>query len=365
LADAARAGLRGREWWKWVRRLDVDNDNLWAALGYPDPGVASRLGGSLGAYFAVAERVSEGRQFLQIALAGASHQASVGLRIELLAWLCFLAMEELDLDAALEAGEQAVALSVTTPATAESALAQALLALALSQTGDSERAQSLAEEARQASEAADPGTAAIVRVAGAMAAVGAGDVSTAAVLVADAVRYAAPIDYLISLLPATLLEAWIAERRNDETAAIEAYRRVLELAARPHFEDHAAFALARLGSHALASGRLLEAEELLRRALAAADAAQAAWVTAYARVELGRARAAAGDADTAERLYLNAVEWAVRPRPHRARESLFVLIAGSPGTGALLGLADLAAARGDAEAADELRARAELEVART
>jgi hypothetical protein len=34
------------------------------------------------------------------------------------------------------------------------------------------------------------------------------------------------------------------------------------------------------------------------------------------------------------------------------------VIAGSPGTGALLGLADLAAARGDNETADELRTRA-------
>lgn len=91
--------------------------------------------------------------------------------------------------------------------------------------------------------------------------------------------------------------------------------------------------------------------------------ARAPWVTAYARVELGRTRAAAGDANTAETLYRNALEWSVRPRPHRARESLFVTIAGSPATGALLGLADLAAARGDAEAADAMRARAELAVA--
>ena len=38
-------------------------------------------------------------------------------------------------------------------------------------------------------------------------------------------------------------------------------------------------------------------------------------------------------------------------------------IAGSPATGALHGLADLAAARGEPDAADELRAQAELAVA--
>jgi hypothetical protein len=367
LADAARPGLRDREWLDWVRRLELENDNLWAALAYaretPDPGVAIRLGGSLGLYFSFVERVSEGREFLEVALAAASDDAPVGLRAELLAWLCFLAMEELDLDAAIEAGERAVALSAAAPATGESALARALLALALSQGGDDERAPRLAEEARQASERAAPGTAAIVRVAGAMGAVGAGDISAAADLVADAIRYAAPVDYLISLMPAAMLEAWIAEQRDDEDAATAAYRRVLELADRPHFADHGAFALARLGAHALASGGLREAEQLFRRALAAADAARAPWVTAYARVELGRARAAAGDAETAEKLYRQALDWSAGPRSHRARESLFVVIAGSPASGALLGLADLAADRGATETADELRARAEFAAA--
>jgi predicted ATPase/DNA-binding SARP family transcriptional activator len=365
LADAARPGLRTREWLDWISRLEPDNDNLWAALAYardtPDPGVAIRLGGSLGLYFSFVERVSEGREFLEMALAATSDDAPVALRTELLAWLSFLAMEELDLDAAIEAGERAVALSAAAPATGESALARALLALPLTQSGDHQRAAKLAAEAREASDAAgDQGVAAVVRIAGATRAVGAGDVPTAAALTADTVRHAEAIDYLPSLLPATMLEAWVAERQDNEEAAIDAYRRALELADQPHFADHAAFVLARLGSHALASGNLRDAEELLRRALAAADGARAPWVTAYARVELGRGRAAAGDADAAERLYRNALEWAAQSRPHRARESIFVTIAGSPATGALLGLADLEAARGDTEAADELRARAEV-----
>jgi hypothetical protein len=40
-----------------------------------------------------------------------------------------------------------------------------------------------------------------------------------------------------------------------------------------------------------------------------------------------------------------------------------VVIAGTPATGALLGLADLAAARGATGTAHELRARAEVEAA--
>ena len=47
-------------------------------------------------------------------------------------------------------------------------------------------------------------------------------------------------------------------------------------------------------------------------------------------------------------------------RPRRGRESLFDALAGNPATVALLGLATIAEARGDAIAADELRARARL-----
>ena len=65
LADEARVELRGSEWLRWERRLELENDNLWAALAYargaPDPAVAVRLG-TLGWYFALADRVSEGRR---------------------------------------------------------------------------------------------------------------------------------------------------------------------------------------------------------------------------------------------------------------------------------------------------------------
>jgi predicted ATPase/DNA-binding SARP family transcriptional activator len=366
VAEAARLELRGGECLDWLRRLELDNENLWVALAYaratPDPGVAISLGGSLGVYFVVAERVSEGRQYLELALAAASDGAPVELLLDLLAWLCFVAMEEVDLDGAIEAGERALALSDDTPEPVQSALARAMLALALNQVGDDQRAAKLAEEARELSEAGDHGTAAIVRVAAAAAAVGAGNVASAAALAADALRHAEAIDYPFSRLAATLVEAWVAEQRDDDKAAVDAYMRVLEGANQPYFANHAAFALARLGSHTLGSGNLPEAEELFRRALAAADGASP-WATAHARVELGRARAAAGDADTAARLYRQVLDASVRPRPHRMRERFFVTIAGSPSTGALLGLAELAAARGDTEAAEELRARAELAAA--
>jgi hypothetical protein len=60
------------------------------------------------------------------------------------------------------------------------------------------------------------------------------------------------------------------------------------------------------------------------------------------------------------REYRGVLEWSERTRPHRARESLFVMLAGSPGAAALHAVAELADARGDAKAGAELRAHAGL-----
>ena len=160
-------------------------------------------------------------------------------------------------------------------------------------------------------------------------------------------------------VPALLLEAWVAERRQDGAAAADAYRRALELAGASGSattprspsrtrRDRARRRRSARGRGARAAGA------------ATAEAAQATWLAAQARVQLARIAAAAGDADTAERLYREVLEWSQMQRPHQARESLFVALAGSPVTAALLGLAELAEARGDTAAADAFRARAGL-----
>jgi tetratricopeptide (TPR) repeat protein len=144
-----------------------------------------------------------------------------------------------------------------------------------------------------------------------------------------------------------LLEAWAAERRGEDAAAVDAYRRAFELAGRIGFGDHAAFAVAGLGAIALANGDLRKAEELQRQALATAEAAQATLVAAQARVHLARIAAASGNTDEADRLYREVIEWSTMQRPHQARESLFVALAGDPATAAERGLAEIAEPRPD------------------
>ena len=364
LAEEALFGLRGPEWRRWQARLDRDNDNLWAALGYAreaqDSAAAARLG-TLGWYFTLDERVSEGRRFLELALDATADDEPVRLRVELLATLCYLANEELDVGAALAAGERALELASTAGAAPELGLAQLALANTLAYSGDAERAEAMARAALATLEAAedDWGVAAAALIRAGTAALG-GDVATVGEMAAIVHRRAEAIAYDAFRVPALLLEGWLSERRQDPGGAAEAYRTAAELGGRIGFDDHAAFALARQASLALAGGELRGAEELARQALATAEAAGAPWPAALARVQLARCAAAAGDADTAEQLYRDVLDWSEAQRPHQARESLFIALAGSPVTPALLGLAELAEARGDAAAADELRARAGL-----
>ena len=169
----------------------------------------------------------------------------------------------------------------------------------------------------------------------------AGDVSTVAAMAAQAYRHAEAIGFDAFQVPALLLEAWVAERRSEERhrgGGVSARVRARGCAG---FVDHAAFALAGLGWNAFASGDLRKAEELERQALAAAEAARSPWTAAHARVRLARVLATAGDADTAEALYRDVLEWSDTQRPHGARESLFLALAEDPGAAARAGLDDL------------------------
>jgi predicted ATPase/DNA-binding SARP family transcriptional activator len=342
LADEARVELRGPEWLSWQRRLELENDNLWAAAAHArdasDPAVAVRLG-TLGWYFALADRISEGRRFLELLLAATDDRAPLELRIEQLADLCYIATEEFDLDAALAFGEQAVSLAAAAPW--QRGFAQLMLSLALGQSGDLERAAAMADDAVAAfEESGDDWGIAASSLIHAIGAAHAGDVSTVSATASVARRHSEAVGYDAFLAPVLLLEAWAAETRGED-AATDTYRRAFELADRIGFGDHAAFALVGLGAIALANGDLRKAEELQLQALATAGVAHATLVAAQARVQLARIAAASGNADESARLYREVIAWSTMERPHQARESLFVALAGNPATAAESGLAEI------------------------
>jgi predicted ATPase len=343
VADAAHGALRGPAWRECLGSLELERDNLWAALAYAhdasEGGIAGRLG-TLAWYFTLAERVSEGRRFVELALASASDAAPSPLRLELEGFLCYFATEELDLGTAIEIGERA--LGASEPLPPQAALVEGTLALARAESGDSEGAAVLAEKAHARVEpTGDDWSIAVTSLLRAEVAALAGDVPTVAAMAPQAYRHAEAIEFDAFQVPVLLLEAWVAEQRSDGTAAAEGYQRAFTFSADAGFADHAAFALAKLGWLAYASGDLRKAEELERRALAAAEAARSPWAAADARVRLARVLAASGAADSAEELYRDVLDWSDRERPHEARESLFLALGGDPGSAARAGLDDL------------------------
>jgi len=193
----------------------------------------------------------------------------------------------------------------------------------------------------------------------AQGAVHAGEIPTVATMTAEILRHSEAIGYDAFVAPAMLLEAWVAERRNEPGAAEDAYRRALELAGRIGLADHVSFALVRLGSNALARGDTRQAEELLSAGAGHGRGSLQARFAAHARVQLARVLEAADDADTAETLYRRVVEWSQTLRPRRVGEVLFVVLAGSPRGGGPAGPGPACGSpRGDHDPADDLQARA-------
>ena len=352
LVEEAREQLRGRDWRTWVDRLELEHDNLWAALTYArdagDSGIAARFA-SLAWYFTLADRVTEGRRF-------ARARACRGIRGS------SRSLERLELSPFSASWRPKSSTSTQRSRSASGARGRSHrggTAGARPGRGDARARGRQSRQrraggrtrgtrrARRSTQAKTIGRSQRPAFSRAQVAAAAGDVSTVAAMAADAHRHAEASGFDAFRVPAMLLDAWVAERRNDGDAATDAYGRALELADRTGFADHAAFALSGLASGALASGDLARAEELERRALATAEAARAAWAAAHARVELGRILAMAGDTDTADRLYRNVLAWSELPRQHGPRESLFVALAEDPGAAAAAGLAAL----GDGHAA--------------
>ncbi len=344
LADAARTELGGPDWLRWMMRLELELGNLWAALAFArdtsDALVAARLGVGLGWYFGFADRVSEGRAFLETAVEVAA-TAPLALRVELLAFLCYLATEDDDLEAAVATGEHGLAIAAGADSPAATAMAQLALAFAYDRAGPQERAVALAGDALRGFDAVgDAWGAAASAVTGALGALVNGMLATAAALTAEAVsRYGA---YEPGAVPAALIEAVLAERVADAETAVSAYRRALEHSERAGFADHASFALAGLGSVAFGKGDLSDAEAHYRRALAVAEAASASWLIAHARVWLAHVLAAEGNEEVAAALFRLVLSWSEEPRRHQSREALFIALSGSPAEAARAGLARLA-----------------------
>ena len=293
LADEAWPGSAGRDWLQWVNRLELENDNLWAALAYagtaPTPGRRSARPDSPGTscWPSVCPRA---RRFLELRSSPPGGTPR---------WSCGSSSSP---SSATSRPKSSTSTPRSRRASARSrsprrrgreplGLAQAALALAFAYAGDDDRARRWRDASATSSTRRET-TGASRRAAssGRWSPRAPATSSTVAAMAAEAGRHSARSASTRFAFPALLLEAWVAERRRTARRGDEAYRRALELAARRRVRRPRGVRPGRARVDGARERRSAQAEELERRALAAAEAAHAAWAAAHARVELARSR---------------------------------------------------------------------------
>jgi predicted ATPase/class 3 adenylate cyclase/Tfp pilus assembly protein PilF len=118
LAEEANPELKGPNQLKWLERLEAEHDNMRAALSWAleqaEAQLALRLGGALWWFWYLHGHYSEGRRWLEAALAVAG-RVSPSAQAMALAGVGALAMDQGDLDRVEEAGEEGLELLVHEP----------------------------------------------------------------------------------------------------------------------------------------------------------------------------------------------------------------------------------------------------------
>jgi len=148
LAELAYSNLRGAGSASWLDRVEDDHDNMRGALefalGQADAGTAIALAGALARYWMVRGQLSEGRRWLEAALALPGQPAS---RPRALRGLALLDLEQGELEQPQALAEEALALALDQDDAPEAARAAGLLADVAWYRGDLDTAQARYEQA--------------------------------------------------------------------------------------------------------------------------------------------------------------------------------------------------------------------------
>jgi predicted ATPase len=367
LAEMGDEGLRGRDHLRWLRLLDVEFDNMREGFdetirsGDAEP--ALRTAAALGWYFAITERHGhgEGRAWMDEALSLPQEGVSTAVRANASAILSYLAGQELDLDVALAAGQEALALAADLGRTRPLALASTVLAMALTAAGTPERVPDLVRTGRDIyREIGDEWGVGSAELVLAPIDIRGGDVERVAERGRTVVESGRRTGYDPWEIWGRLLLAWSDERTDSTTAARREYERALERSAALGFDHYVSFVLVRLGRLSLGDGDVDRALQLDQRAVELADAAGSGWFAGVARQALGTALERSGDLEGAERAHRAVVEAFNDDARLYARETFFTVLNGDPGARALVALACIAERRGALEEA-EASARSGLE----
>jgi predicted ATPase/DNA-binding SARP family transcriptional activator len=370
LAEMGDDGLRGRDHARWLRLLDLEFDNLRKGFDETirsgDAEAALRIAAAVGWYFAMTDRHGhdEGRAWMDEALALPQEDVARPVRAHALAILSYLAGQQLDVEAAVAAGEQAVAMARGVSRTRAFALANMALAMALAQAGRPEGVPGLVGAGSDAyRDIGDEWGIAQAELVLAPTDMRAGDVERVAERARAVIESGRRSGYDPWEIWGRLLLAWADERTGSTSAARREYERTLERSTALGFDLYVSFVLVQLGRLALVDGEVESALDLDRRAVELADAVGSAWFAAVARNALGLALERSGDTEGAERAHRAVVEaLAGDGRPY-VRETFFVVLNGDPVARSLVALGEIAERRGLLEEA-ETSARAALDRAK-
>jgi predicted ATPase/DNA-binding SARP family transcriptional activator len=345
LVEEAEPALRGSAFRSWRRRIDQELPNIRAA--FEDACAARdadelRIAAALWWFWGSSDRHREGRRWVEEALAAADADAPVALRVRALNALGYLAGQQLDLERALEVGEQAVALSAGLDDELAAAEAEQALGLTLEQAGDHERSAHLLAAARAVFDAHDLHQRVLANdVVSCVRALAADDLDLLDTLTREVLRRCALIDYEPHRCWGYLVRARLEERRRDLKAAAKECESAVASARRVALPHFVSFALTQLGRVALLDDDLERAETALGEALAVAEEAGAGWFAAVARVRAAEVRRRLGDGAGADALLREVVEWSRSPVAGASRVTFYRALETDPAAAAAAALASL------------------------
>jgi tetratricopeptide (TPR) repeat protein len=158
LAEDAEPRLRGAEDVEWLERLEREHDNLRAALSWAlergEVELALRLAGALWTFWQAHGHEGERRKWLEEALAN-DDRASVAARAKALEGMCWMAIDQRDLDRAEATAQAGLKLDELEIGNKLAASFRTMLGYTVALSGDYERAKELLEDSLTLSREAD------------------------------------------------------------------------------------------------------------------------------------------------------------------------------------------------------------------
>jgi len=307
--EKADSEVRGPRQVEWLRRMDVEQDNLRTAMGWTlrhEPETALRLAIAQHWYWFLRGQVREGRTWLERALAASSN--SNERRIMALDWASFLAWNQSDLGVARARAEEALTLASTYGDERGRGWALLNLGAVTRQSGNHERATEISGQARDVfREQGERWGGALAAYGIGMGARATGRINEArglfeqALVEVEAIEDRALGCFLRSVLGGTAFAQGDLDEARAFTEAAQSDAKVLG------FRLVEARALHQLGAIAAAQGNPDHATELLLKA--ETDYRDVgSWIDiAYCRNDLGYVRLSQGKTDEAMTLFEDAM----------------------------------------------------------